>query len=40
MLTKRLVWAMAHLSNLAMRVASASTNASSSASGKARFTYP
>src|SRR5579871_6719093 len=38
--TRRLVWAIAHLSNLAIRVASASTKASSSASGSARFTYP
>jgi len=39
-LTRRLVLAIAHLSNLAIRVASASTNESSSASGRARLMYP
>jgi hypothetical protein len=36
-LTRRLVFAIAHLSNFAIRVASASTYASSSASGRARL---
>ena len=38
--TRRLVLAIAHLSNAEMRVARASTNPSSSGSGSARFTYP
>jgi hypothetical protein len=39
-LTRRLVLAIAHLSNLEIRMASASTNASRSASGRARFASP
>ncbi len=39
-LTRRLVFAIAHLSNEAILDASASTNPSSSASGSDLFTYP
>jgi hypothetical protein len=38
-LTRRLVFAIVHLSDLAIRVASASTNASRSVSGSAQLMY-